>query len=269
MTVAAALLVKDEIDILAYTIRHLATQVDEILVTDNGSTDGTRELLAKLEEDGFVSRIFDDADPAYYQSRKVTWLADRARERGHDWFVPADADERWRSQDGRPIRDFLRSIAPDVLAVEAALFHYMPSSEDKRNEPDVFRRIGWRLAEPSPLPKVACRLVQGLTIDAGNHGCKIGGHRPRLVGGGLRVDHYSWRTADQYGRKIRNGSRAYAATDLPEGMGAHWRMWGDPEAPDLEARARQHFRRYFLARTPPCAPGSSDPSGLIYDPAEA
>ena len=119
----------------------------------------------------------------------------------------------------------------------------------------------------SSLPKVAVRLRPGLVIDAGNHGARFHGHAAPLSGGGLRVNHYSWRSAEQYGRKIRNGARAYAATDLPEGVGAHWRMWGDPDAPDLEERAAEHFRTYFHASRPPYAPGSSDPTSLIYDPA--
>ncbi len=113
---------------------------------------------------------------------------------------------------------------------------------------------------------MGARLVEGLEVEAGNHGVTIDGERPRLVAGGLRVNHYSWRSPAQYGRKIRNGARAYAATDLPEDVGVHWRMWGDPESPDLEERAAEHFRRYFHACCPPRAPGSEDNGGLIYDP---
>ena len=270
MTVAAVLMVRDEADIIEYTIRHLSTQVDEILVSDNLSSDGTRDILASLLDDDLITEVYDDTEIGYFQSAKVTALADKARDRGHDWVLPVDADERWTAEgDNRPIREYLRSVAPDVLAVKARLFHYLPSSEDDTAEPDPFRRIGWRLAESSGLPKMACRLVDGLVIEPGNHGCTINGARPRLVGGGLRVDHYSWRSAEQYARKVRNGARAYAATDLDEGIGVHWRMWGDPEAPDLEEHAAAHFARYFFAGRPPCAPGSDDPGGLVYDPAVA
>ena len=266
MSCAAIMLVKDEADVLEHTIRHLHSQVDEIIVSDNNSTDGTRDLLEQLAGEGLVSTIYDDPDPAYFQSAKTTWLAERAREFGMDWVLPVDADERWRTFDGRPIREHLLGIAPDVQAINGVLYHYIPSVEDDGEELDPFRRIVWRLAEPAGLPKVGARTLDGLSIDAGNHGVKFHGHPPALAAGGLRVDHFSWRSESQFGRKIRNGARAYAATDLPEGVGPHWRMWGNPDAPDLELRAAAHFRKHFLATDPPKAPGMSDPAGLIRDP---
>lgn len=270
MTVAAVLLVKDELDIVEFTLRHLAGQVDEIIVSDNGSTDGTRELLDELYRHGVVAEVLDDPVAGYWQSVKVSALADLARERGHDWVLPVDADEMWVTEPNeRPIREHLLSLSPDVQACKARLFHYLPTAQDPSETvaPSPFRRIGWRLAEASSLPKMAARLVSGLVIEAGNHSVKIDGAWPRLVAGGLRVNHYSWRSPEQYARKIRNGARAYAATDLPEDVGPHWRMWGDPEAPGLEASAAAHFRRYFWACCPPLPPGSLDQRGLVYDPA--
>ena len=266
MSVAAVVLVKDEGDIIEHTIRHLATQVDHVIASDNLSSDGTSEILAGLQVEGLPLTILPDDQVGYFQSAKTTWLAARALERGFDWVLPVDADEMWVTLDGRPIRDHLLSLAPDVQAVTAELYHYLPTVEDPEDE-NPFRRIGWRLAAPSGLPKMGARTSPGLVIDAGNHGVEIDGHRPRLVSGGLRVNHYSWRSSEQYARKVRNGARAYAATDLPESVGPHWRMWGDPEAEDLEERAADHFRRHFFATNPPCAPGSSDPNGLVYDPA--
>jgi hypothetical protein len=68
-------------------------------------------------------------------------------------------------------------------------------------------------------------------------------HPPRH---GDTLRHFSFRTEDQYVRKIRNGEKAYAATTLPETTGAHWRMWRD--LPD-EA-IRDHFRQWFFCENP-------------------
>ena len=268
MTTAAVLMVRDERDVIEYTLRHLLEQVDFVLVADNGSTDGTFELMRDLERENMGQLLVTiDDEIAYFQSRKMSALADRVRELGYDWIVPADADEIWVCEPNeRTIAEHLLSIPPDVLTVNARLFHYLPTALDGRDL-NPFARIGWRLAGASSLPKVAVRLRPGLVIEAGNHGATYDWQRPRLVGGGLRVNHYSWRSPEQYARKIRNGARAYAATDLPEEVGPHWRMWGDPEAPDLEERAAAHFRLHFHAPRPPYAPGSSDPASLVYDPA--
>src|ERR1700688_33804 len=109
MSVAAVLLVKDEADIIEFTLRHLKAQVDWIYAADNGSTDGTREILDALENGTAEAwlTVLDDPVVAYYQAEKMTALAVRARMNGYQWVIPADADEFWYATDGRPIRDFL------------------------------------------------------------------------------------------------------------------------------------------------------------------
>lgn len=271
MSVCAVMMVKDEADVLPYTLHHLLGQVDAIIVSDNGSTDGTRQLLdewASTRTNGEIT-VLDDPEVGYWQSRKTTALAMQARAAGFDWVLPVDADEMWVAKDGRRIGDFLMSIAPDVPVCSAEVFHYIPTAADAGEQelPNPFERIGWRLSEPSTLAKVACRPWRGLLIAPGNHACSYNGAAPSIVTGGLRVNHYSWRTTEQYSRKIVNGARAYAATDLAADVGSHWRMWGDPYADTLPDAAADHFRRFFWAPAPPCAPGSRDPRTLVYDPA--
>ena len=90
-------MVKDEADIVAATVAHMCGQVDAVIVADNNSTDGTRDIL-----DGLPVTVVDDPDPAYYQSRKMTALAGRARvEFDATWVIPFDADEWWYSPHGR------------------------------------------------------------------------------------------------------------------------------------------------------------------------
>ena len=171
MTVAAILLVKDEADVIEWTLRHLHRQdVDAAIVADNGSTDGTREILDRLvaETDGWLA-VQDDPEVGYWQSAKTTALAHEAHERGFDWVIPCDADEMWVAADGRTVGAWLRGVPPDVLLARAALYNYVPTAEDPADS-NPFTRIGWRLAEPAPLGKVACRLRPDLTVEAGNHG---------------------------------------------------------------------------------------------------
>lgn len=242
------MLVKDEADVIGYTIAHLLTQVDAIIVADNGSTDGTREILARYADDGMIE-VHDDTDVGHWQSRKTTWLAQRALELGHEWVLPCDADEWWTAED-RTIRDYLDGITPDVRVIQGRLMHYFPTQLDDSDERDPYRRITWRLKEQASLPKVCCRTNPRLVIHDGNHGADYGDRVRALTVWGLRVDHFSWRSADQYVRKITNGSRAFAATDLNESIGAHWRMHGDPDAVDFEDRVRRHFYRFFFSRDP-------------------
>src|SRR5258706_10050034 len=90
------MLVKDESDVIADTVAHLLSQVDEVIVADNLSTDGTRDLLETMPV-----TVIDDREVGYYQSAKMTKLARLALSHGHEWVVPCDADEVWYSLFGR------------------------------------------------------------------------------------------------------------------------------------------------------------------------
>lgn len=259
MSTAALLRVKDEIDIIEPILRHLAWHVDEIFVADVGSTDGTRELLAEID---LPLQAADEEDGAHYQGERMTLLAQAAREAGHRWALACDADEVWYSPDGRPISAFLGGLAPDVKLVRALIYNHFPTSRDPhpRDEPNPIKRIAYKQAEhaPAQFGKVALRLIPGLQIGEGNHSAYL--PMVGVEGVGLKLRHFSWRTERQYATKIANGYRALALTDLPESTGLHWRMHGDPDAPDFEARVRGHFREYFFSRSPQA-------DGLVHDPA--
>jgi Glycosyl transferase family 2 len=235
-------------------MRHLLGQVDAIIVADNGSTDGTREHLYDTFGDDERVWVKDDDDPAYFQSRKTTALAQDALAAGHSWVVPCDADEIWYSPDGRTISDYIAGLAPDQHIVKVPLFNHIPTARDSGMKNPV-KRIGYRKRERGVLPKVACRLHSSLVIEAGNHGARYDG--AALAGSGLTIRHFSWRSPSQFLKKIRNGVEAYAQTDLPEGIGTHWRMW---EGVSDEAIV-DHFHRWFFSERP------DEDDTLIYDPA--
>lgn len=215
-------MVKDELDVIEYTLRHLVgAGVDEIIVADNMSTDGTRELLAELADELPVT-VVDDLEPAYYQSDKMTRLVRNAAVAGADRVIPFDADELWRAETGTLKEAFERHQWP---IYGAELRNHFPTSGDDPTEPNPFRRITQRDPAPAPLPKVAVRPLADMEIHQGNHGahCPVA-HEPKASP--LRVEHYPWRSFEQFVKKCRNGAAAYAATDLPESVGAHWRSYG-------------------------------------------
>lgn len=186
----------------------------------------------------------------------------------------------------RTIKQFLEGTPPDVQMVGAELFNHLPTAADPPThcptcndtgkhfavagegyvtyevdrvdgasyvlcpqcggeaEPNPFRRLRWRQREHAPLGKIACRLRPDLVIHAGNHGASTTG--TALTGAGLVVRHFSWRSAEQYVRKIRNGEAAYAATDLPESTGLHWRMFaGKPDEAIADC-----FRQWYWSADP-------------------
>lgn len=272
MKIWAVTMVKDEADVIVGVLRHMADELAEtdsgILVADNGSTDGTRDCLRALR--GSLSsdclpvplEIIDDPDPAYYQSRKMSALAETAhREHGAEWIVPFDADELWVASDRvGVIIERVESEVGTVRVLGADLTHHFRTSIDV-DDHDPFRSMVWRQPAPTRLPKVAFRYEDGITIDAGNHGVtRANGERLQSHDGLLHIRHFPYRSEDHFVRKAVNGSRAYkAATGLPFDTGAHWRQYGEILERHGEAALRGVYREHFFYAAPV-------EGGLIRDP---
>lgn len=221
-SVWAVTMVKDEVDVIGYTLSHLANEgVAGIIVADNMSSDGTRDLLEGLTLPCEL-KILEDTEVAYYQSRKMTALASSAFEFcGADWVIPFDADELWCSP-GASLAAALGNIGPSVDAVAAQLYNHFPSVGQPM-DPNPFKSVVMRDSKPAPLPKVAIRSTpQEFVIHQGNHG--VSGRT--AVKSRLQVHHFPWRSYEQFESKVRNGYKAYVATDLPEEIGGHWRSYG-------------------------------------------
>lgn len=249
-------MVKDEADVIAGTLRHMADEVDHLIVADNGSTDGTRDLLAALEDD-LPLTVLDDPDTAYYQSKKVTALAHMAGDQGAEWIVPFDADELWVSH-GRRIREDLAAAGPTVVVMAASLHNHFASAVDP-DDPDPFRSIVWRQRHQGALPKVAFRYHPAAVVHQGNHGVDHPlGNMPTY--GPLAIRHFPYRSAKQFIRKARNGAAAYKATDLPPEVGAHWRQYGDLLDRYGEETLAEVYREHFWFLSPV-------DSGMVLDPA--
>lgn len=250
MLTIAVSMVRDEADIALYTFGHLLTQVDHVLVADNGSVDGSGDILRDLGVE-----VIEDSEVGYRQGEKMTALAHRAAEKyGTGWILPVDADELWtttaRLEDGTllGVDALLAEQAPDVYVVEAPLYDHIATGQDPE-DPDPIKRMQWRLPDPAPLPKVACRYAPDLQIAQGNHAAHYSQPR-RAVRGGLVIHHYSHRSPEQMVRKVRNGAEAYAATDLPEEMGLHWRQWGQMLEEQGSAAIEDLFWRWWWRADP-------------------
>ena len=219
----AIAMVKNEADIIESTVRHLVNQgVENFLVMDNGSDDGTRGILESLAREIPGFHVGTDSEPAHYQGAKMTLLADAVRRAGATWVVPFDADEYWYGVDATLIEVLNRTRA---RVLEAQIHNVLPSADG-----------GWQVDDqPQYLTKVAFRTYPLITMGEGNHDVA----RPGEWSAELSILHVPLRSFDQFSRKLRNGAQALALTGLPMSTGNHWRSSGRLTDSELAAQWSQ------------------------------
>ncbi len=94
LAVTTVLMVRDEFPLILDTIGHHLRnlRVDRLIVADNGSTDGTREVLGAMADADARVRVVDRPG-GYRQAEIMSELYEMAVDEGADWVLPADADE--------------------------------------------------------------------------------------------------------------------------------------------------------------------------------
>ena len=195
------LLARNEADILdAHLAFHLNAGVDFVVAIDNGSDDGTTEILRSYARDGYVDVTRDAGDPE--QSEWVTRLARRAAtEFGADWVINGDADEFWWPRGGS-LKDVFSAVPPRFGGVRGMWRHFAPRPDGK--QPFAERMIV-RVCDPgaqdnspySPRYKTAHRGDPSVKVLHGNHTAEGTNLRPLRGWYPIDVLHFPIRSLEQ------------------------------------------------------------------------
>jgi hypothetical protein len=205
MKLVMTLTARDEADIIADHIAfHLAAGVDFIVAGDNGSTDGTTDILEAHARDGVLHRI-DVPDP-FRQIELVTEMARLAAARfGADWVINSDADEFWYARNGT-LKDVLAAAPRRFGGVRGMWRNFVA-------RPDGAESFAERMTIRSqrPIPGLHPFNTHFKTIHRGSPEVEVGGgnHDARGLGldplpGWYPVDvlHFPIRSLEQFERKF-------------------------------------------------------------------
>ncbi|RDI00074.1 glycosyl transferase family 2 [Curtobacterium sp. AG1037] len=223
MILAVTLMVRDEADVIpAWLDHHVAQGFDVFVITDNGSVDGTTELLtAFAERDDVVVDLRHDPVHRKQQGTVVTGMArDAAAVHHADWVVNADADEFVLPVDRTlTVRRVFEQLDPVVGAFTVPVVNLTGAMAESGSGVE---RLHWR-DERSIEELQAVGLLAPPTANAvhvgdpevvvvqGNHQVSVASGAPVPAGLELEVLHLPWRSWRQYAHRVEVSGRAYDA----------------------------------------------------------
>lgn len=136
ITVSLCMIVKNEEKILARCLDSISDLVDEIIIVDTGSVDGTKRIAAK-----YTDRIYD-----------FTWIGDFSAARNFafskaemDYIYSADADEVLDENNRWAFRQLKETLLPEIDIVQMyytnQLAHGTIYNYDRELRPKLFKRL--------------------------------------------------------------------------------------------------------------------------------
>lgn len=204
MRIHCVCIVRDEADVLGYTLDSALRWAHAIYVCDNNSSDGTWELLQE-----YASRhpqlVLVDRDTGVFREalRGETTNKVTSEARPGDWWCRLDADEIYFDDP----RDFLARVAPRHAVVYCASMQYYftdvdlaayerdPSLYTEQWKPERMRYFLTNWSEPRFV-----RHVPGVEwIEA----WPAGWEKMRATPKRIRLRHYQYRSPPQIERRIR------------------------------------------------------------------
>lgn len=210
--ISMCMLVRNEQSILKENILfHRNLGVKRFLIMDHLSTDDTAKIISELQKDIEIYYYKQDS-PTYDQKNWSIALAKEAHRFNTDWIIMCDADEFWYPPDKKTFPEYFENHIMEMVYGywhnNLPMFHIQPFYNNT-----YFQKTDWS--------KIAFRSHPNPILGMGNHNAV---HVDSLCADQkLRIFHFQHRDIDNLFNKYINGAIALEKTDLPVGLGTHWR----------------------------------------------
>jgi Glycosyl transferase family 2 len=233
---------RDESDVIAVFCRfYLALGFDEVHVVDNGSVDGTPEIVEGLAAAGWPVVLYRDPRLGYERHLTEHYRTAGARA-GARWLFFLDCDEFILFPG--PVEDYLAALPAGVSCLRLRQKEMYPSlgpergpawsersERSERSEPWAFLLTTRSEPRFNDTTKDVTRFDPRARVYAGKHRIEVAGGEV-LCPRDLFIRHYKFRTPEQAARKERNKVEAHAS-------------YSDDELARLSAFGLETSRRWF------------------------
>jgi hypothetical protein len=225
------LMVRDEADIIEAMIEHHLQQgVDIIIATDNGSVDGTTEILERYAATGTVDLRHHPVHDKR-QAEMVTQMARDAKTlHDADWVLNADADEFWVPNNRSiTLKEAFENIPVDLHSFTVPVIDMIgaPAAEGSGLDRLIYRdtrpveelnRVGLLAHSTHDAAHIGDPEVN---VAQGNHYVSLASHGKPDPAFMIEVLHLPWRSWKQYEHKVRNAGAAYEISGLTPSPNHH------------------------------------------------
>lgn len=209
---------KNSADIIETWVRANAAVADKFVVIDNGSVDGTPQILDRLKAEGFdIEVMFEDG--RRIQRNQMNYLVDYVKEcYDPDWILPLDDDEIIASDIVQDIRGYLSSL-PQPREYRIRWRVYTIRGTENLNEKCAIKRLGYCfINNQMDFPvAIVSRDNKDIKLTQGNHAFRDS-NLPIVYLDDLYIAHYPLRSKEQVISKFLTGWTNYLTHPLSDNM---------------------------------------------------
>jgi len=203
MKIIGMLSVYNDGNIINEVIEHLLSQNLELVVLDNGSTDGSFEICRKFQDKGIL-QLKQFQTETYNQFLVYRMLYDMTIAHNPDWVVKIDSDEFLESGISKMnLKDAIIQVDKEGYnLIQFDRFDFFMTDDDKKNSDSIKNKLRYYSCQGDFLYR-SWKYIPGITLGTNGHYPVFpGGTGYKIYSKKFVLRHYPFRSKEQAKKKI-------------------------------------------------------------------